>query len=68
MGTVPFQHSGKHRVKLPGGAPTPPMLSKLLFVGLSDVGQVDVLDQAPGSLIASISVPGIRVVSAYFRQ
>jgi len=62
---VPYGHSGKHAVKLGGALPLAP---KLLFIGLSDVGKVDVFEVATGRKVTSIDVPGIRIVSSYWRQ
>jgi hypothetical protein len=63
--TTPYFHSGKHVVKAgPILASTP----RLLFVALSDVGNVDVFEILTGTRIATISVPGVRVVSNYWRQ
>jgi hypothetical protein len=63
-----FQHSGKHAVKIIGGGPVAPYLPRLLFVGLSDVGKVDVFEISSGRKITSIRVPGVRVVSSYWRM
>ena len=41
---------------------------RLMFVGLSDAGTVDVYEIETGTRIGSISVPGVRVVSSYWRQ
>ncbi len=65
---TPYVHSGKHALKLVGGAPVLPITPKLLFVALSDVGRVDVLEIATGRRVAAISVPGVRTVSSYWRQ
>ncbi|GAB4160891.1 MAG: hypothetical protein Fur0037_27700 [Planctomycetota bacterium] len=62
---VPYGHSGKHAVKI---GPLLPITPKLLFVGLSDVGKVDVFEVATGRRVTSIVVPGVRVVSSYWRQ
>jgi len=39
-----------------------------MFVGLSDVGKVDVFEYSTGRRISTIQVPGIRCVSSYWRQ
>jgi hypothetical protein len=65
---TPFQHSGKHAIKTIGGNPVAPIVPKLLFIALSDVGKVDVLELTTGRKVASISVPGVRCVSSYWRQ
>ncbi len=62
---APFLHSGKGAVKTGNFVP---IIPKLLFVALSDVGRVDVLELGTGKLILSISVPGVTTVSAYWRQ
>lgn len=62
---TPFLHSGKGAVKTGNVVPIAP---KLLFVALSDVGKVDVLELGTGLLIASINVPGVTVISSYWRQ
>jgi hypothetical protein len=65
---TPYFHSGKHVIKNVGGAPTAAVIPRLLFVALSDVGNVDVFEINTGTRIATISVPGVRVVSNYWRQ
>ena len=65
---TPYQHSGKHAVKNVQGAVQPAVQPRLLFVALSDVGNVDVFEINTGTRIATISVPGVRVVSNYWRQ
>ncbi|MEC8650999.1 MAG: hypothetical protein VXY92_00430 [Planctomycetota bacterium] len=66
--TTPYFHSGKHAIKTVNGAPSPAVQPRLLFVALSDVGNVDVFEINTGTRIATISVPGVRVVSNYWRQ
>ena len=63
-----LSNEGKHTLKLQGGAPVPASLPRLLFVALSDVGNVDVFEIDTGTRLGSISVPGARVVSNYWRQ
>ena len=63
--TTPYIHSGKYTLRL---ANTPASAPRLLFVALSDVGNVDVFEIATGTRIATIPVPGVRVVSNYWRQ
>lgn len=63
--TTPFIHSGKHTLKQGGAKASFP---RLLFVALSDAGAVDVFELQTGTRIASISVPGVRVVANYWRQ
>lgn len=65
---TPYNHSGKHAVKTIGGNPIVPFIPKLLFVALSDVGKVDVIEVTTGRKVGSISVPGVRCVSSYWRQ
>ncbi|MEO6593166.1 MAG: hypothetical protein ABIP94_00265 [Planctomycetota bacterium] len=65
---TPYIHSGKHVIKTLGGAQVPAVTPKLLFVALSDVGNVDVLEILTGTRVASISTPGVRVVANYWRQ
>lgn len=65
---TPYQHSGKHTLKVVGGATTFAVTPRLLFVALSDVGKVDVLEINTGRKIATIDVPGVRVISNYWRQ
>ncbi len=62
---TPYFHSGKHTLKSGLQAACQP---RLLFVALSDVGNVDVFELDTGTRIATISVPGVRVVSNYWRQ
>jgi hypothetical protein len=63
-----FDHSGKHTIKpVPGGF-VPATVPKLLFVALSDVGKVDVFDINSTQRIATLDVPGVRVVASYWRQ
>lgn len=65
--TVPYRHSGKQTIKVLG-APTAPFIPKLMFVGLSDVGKVDIFEVTSGRKVVTLNVPGIRVVSSYWRQ
>ncbi|MFK7743257.1 MAG: hypothetical protein AB8H80_23275 [Planctomycetota bacterium] len=62
---TPYIHSGKHTIKL---GTIPACQPRLLFIALSDVGIVDVFEISTGTRVASISVPGVRVVSNYWRQ
>jgi hypothetical protein len=41
---------------------------KLLFVALSDRGNIDVLEVSTGRRVRTIEVPGVRVLSCYWRQ
>jgi len=66
--TTPYVHSGKHAVKNVNGAVQQAVQPKFLFVALSDVGNVDVFEINTGTRIATISVPGVRVVANYWRQ
>lgn len=66
--TTPYFHSGKHVLKNQAGTIVPASTPRLLFVALSDVGNVDVFEISTGTRIATISVPGVRVVSDYWRQ
>ncbi|HLQ36283.1 MAG TPA: hypothetical protein VK348_00680, partial [Planctomycetota bacterium] len=68
MGTTPYRHSGKHSVKVTTGVPFAAFAPKLLFIALSDVGKVDVIELQSGRKVASVDVPGVRVVSSYWRQ
>lgn len=65
---TPYNHSGKHTLKNVGGANVAALSPKLIFVALSDVGKVDVLEIETGRRVGSIDVPGVRVVSNYWRQ
>ncbi|MBL8729114.1 MAG: hypothetical protein JNM25_11825 [Planctomycetes bacterium] len=62
---TPFIHSGKHTLKQGGAPATTP---RLMFVALSDTGKVDVFELGTGTRIATLSVPGVRVVANYWRQ
>jgi hypothetical protein len=62
---TPWQHSGKHVLKV---GPFPAYNPRLLFVAMSDTGKVDVIELQTATKIATISVPGVRVVSNYWRQ
>jgi DNA-binding beta-propeller fold protein YncE len=64
---TPYLHSGKHVVKNQGG-PVVAYQPRLLFVALSDVGNVDVFELQTGTRIATIDAPGVRVVANYWRQ
>jgi hypothetical protein len=66
--TTPYFHSGKHTIKAVGGAPVAAVVPKLLFIALSDTGNVDVFEIDSGTRLATISVPGVRVVANYWRQ
>jgi len=65
---TPYQHSGKHTLKLAGGAAGPASAPRLMFVALSDRGKIDVLEMESGRKIVTLDVPGVRVVSNYWRQ
>jgi DNA-binding beta-propeller fold protein YncE len=65
---TPYFHSGKHTLKVIGGGAAFAVVPKLIFVALSDVGKVDVLEIETGRKITTIDVPGVRVVSSYWRQ
>ncbi len=65
---TPYFHSGKHTLKLVGGAPVFAVIPKFLFVALSDVGKIDVIEIETGTTVATIDVPGVRVVADYWRQ
>lgn len=65
---TPYVHSGKHVLKNVNGAIAQAVTPRLLFIALSDVGNVDVFEISTGTRIATISVPGVRVVSNYWRQ
>jgi len=62
---TPFIHSGKHTIK---AGPVFALTPRLLFVALSDVGNVDVFELQTGTRVQTISAPGVRVVANYWRQ
>ncbi|MCU0866031.1 MAG: hypothetical protein MUC36_19780 [Planctomycetes bacterium] len=66
--STPYTHSGKQVMKATGGGVVRACQPRLLFVALSDVGNVDVFEILTGTRIATIPVPGVRVVSNYWRQ
>jgi hypothetical protein len=63
--STPWQHSGKHVLKV---GPFPAYNPRLLFVAMSDTGKIDVIELQTATKIATISVPGVRVVANYWRQ
>ena len=65
---TPYYHSGKHTLKNIGGNPAFACIPRLLFVALSDVGKIDVIEIDTGTKFATIDVPGVRVVADYWRQ
>ncbi|MEC7583446.1 MAG: hypothetical protein VYE77_03950 [Planctomycetota bacterium] len=65
---TPYQHSGKHTLKNVQGAVQFAVVPKLLFIALSDVGKVDVFEIDTGARVTTVDVPGVRVVSSYWRQ
>jgi hypothetical protein len=65
---TPYLHSGKHTVKAAPGGPVFCSQPRLLFVALSDVGKVDVVELNTGHRVVTIDVPGVRCVSNYWRQ
>ena len=67
-GSTPYFHSGKHVLKQAAGGAIKATQPRLLFVALSDVGKVDVMEILTGRKVATIDVPGVRVVSSYWRQ
>ncbi|MCC6670329.1 MAG: hypothetical protein IT458_04665 [Planctomycetes bacterium] len=64
----PMNHSGKGSVKVAGGAAVQPILPKLIFVALRDVGKVDIFEFGTGRKVKTIDVPGVAVVGTYWRQ
>ncbi len=66
--TTPYNHSGKHVVKQGINAAIIANVPQFLFIALSDVGKVDVIEVETGTRIATIDVPGVRVVADYWRQ
>ncbi len=66
--TTPYFHSGKHVLKNGAGGLLQAVVPKLLFIALSDVGNVDVFEIDTGTRLATISVPGVSVVTSYWRQ
>ena len=67
--TTPYTHSGKHTLKrTANGGLVPGAVPRLLFVALSDVGNVDVFELQTTTRVATIDAPGVRVVSSYWRQ
>lgn len=65
---TPYFHSGKHTLKALGGGLGPAYTPRLLFVAMSDVGKIDVLELQTGTRIATIDAPGVRVLTSYWRQ
>ncbi|MEO0478544.1 MAG: hypothetical protein AAF196_03600 [Planctomycetota bacterium] len=59
-----WSHSAKGAIL--GGAPA--STPNLMFVALSDVGLVDVVDLRARVVLATIDAPGVSVLSNYFRQ
>jgi hypothetical protein len=66
--STPFQHSGKHAVKAGAGGVLKANQPRLMFIALSDTGNVDVFELQTGTRVATLSVPGVRVVCNYWRQ
>jgi hypothetical protein len=64
---TPYTHSGKHVVKNQAG-PVTAFTPRLMFIALSDVGNVDVFELQTATRIATIPAPGVRVVANYWRQ
>jgi hypothetical protein len=66
----PMGHSGKGMVKtgLVGVLLGRPATPKFLFIALQDVGKVDVFEIDSSNKIATLDVPGVRVVASYWRQ
>jgi len=65
---TPYIHSGKHVLKAVPGAVVSASTPRFLFIALSDVGKVDVFELQTSTRIATLDVPGVRVVSSYWRQ
>jgi hypothetical protein len=61
-------HSAKSQLRiLPNNQVVPAVTSRFLFIALSDVGKVDVVEVGTGQVVRSIDVPGVRVVSSYWK-
>ncbi len=65
---TPYQHSGKHVAKAGAGGVLPANSPRLMFIALSDTGNVDVFELQTGTRVATLAVPGVRVVANYWRQ
>ncbi len=61
-------HSGKGQGKVVNGQVLPAIDPRFLFVGLADSGKVDVVELDTGKIVRTIPVPGVRVLSSYWRQ
>ena len=62
-------HSGKSQVKVdPLGNLVPAYTPRFMFVALADTGKVDVLEIKTSKVVATIDVPGVRVLSSYWKH
>ena len=66
--TTPYTHSGKYTIRPAAGGPVKGSQPRLLFVALSDTGNVDVFELGTGTRIRTLDVPGVRVLTSYWRQ
>ncbi len=66
--TPPMLHSGKGTSKAIMGGVAAPAAPKLMFIAVQDSGKVDVFEFDSGQRLTSISVPGVRTVTSYWRQ
>jgi hypothetical protein len=60
-------HSAKSQLRIVNNVLVPAVTSRFLFIALSDVGKVDVVEVGTGQVVRSIDVPGVRVVSSYWK-
>jgi hypothetical protein len=63
-----IQHSAKSAVFVNNGAPVLPFVPRYLFVALGDVAAIDIFDLATRTRVRTLSVPGVRSLTGYFKQ
>ncbi len=69
LGTSVIGHSAKGTVLInPQGGPVRPYTPAYLFVAMGDTGKIDIIDVVARVKVKTIDVPGVTILSSYWRQ
>ena len=69
LGQSILQHSSKGALVInANGAAIPPFIPRYLFVAMGDVAAVDIFDLATRSRVRTLSIPGVKSLSGYWKQ
>jgi DNA-binding beta-propeller fold protein YncE len=67
-GTSIIGHSSKGAILNSGGGVVNPYTPRFLFVAVSDVGRIDVIDLNSKARVRSLEVPGVQSLSTWWKQ